>query len=347
MKSLYLVPLAATLIVPAGFAQQSAQPTSQTQTTSSTEAQNSPTTDQSAQKANDQYATGAPLQGQAKEGFWGHLNPFARKKWVARQMDPIRGRVNELDELTAKNAGAIKDVDARAQRGIQEANAAASQADQHAQAANSLAQQANQTAQDASTRANTVHQAVSNLDQYQPVTDAEIRFRPGQTKLGDQAKQALDQIADQLKGHSGYILQVQGFSATRGQAGIANSQAITQSVVRYLVEQHDVPLYRIYTVGLGNAVVKSASAAQQQTEQTANAKPAATQRFRGGKVEVALLKNGIADLQTAQNGAQNGQSPVGATQGYTGGAQNAMPQNDRGAQPATNNQQQNQNQNPR
>ena len=308
-RHLYAVPLAAALIVPAGFAQQqnnTPAPPSDNQT------QAAPV-DQTAEKANGQYATGAPLQGQSKEGFWGHLNPFARKKWVARQMDPIRGRVNELDELTAKNSSAIKDVDARATKGISEANAAASQADQHAQAANQLATQANTTAQDASTRVNSLHTAVQSIDQYQPVTDAEIRFRPGQTKLGEQSKQALDQIADQLKGHSGYILQVQGFSATRGQAGIANSQAITQAVVRYLVEQHDVPLYRIYTIGLGNAVVKSAADAQAQTQQTANAKPAKAERFRGGKVEVALLKNGIADLQTAQNG-QNAQSPVGGTQ---------------------------------
>ena len=327
-RQLFAVPLAAALIAPAGFAQQSGNsaPAADSQNqTSSQPAQ----TDSTAEKANSQYATGAPLQGQSKEGFWGHMNPFARKKWVARQMDPVRGRVNELDELTAKNSSAIKDVDARATKGIQEANAAASQADQHAQAANQLATQANTTAQDASTRVNTVHQAVASIDQYQPVTDAEIRFRPGQTKLGDQSKQALDQIADQLKGHSGYILQVQGFSASRGQAGIANSQAITQAVVRYLVEQHDVPLYRIYTIGLGNAVVKSAQQAQDQTQQTANAKPAKAERFRGGKVEVALLKNGISDLQTAQSG-QNAQSPVGATQSARPQQQQAMPQSDQG-----------------
>jgi outer membrane protein OmpA-like peptidoglycan-associated protein len=338
-RHLYMVPLAATLVVPAAFAQQNANAAQDNQNQAQNQAapaQQTQPVDPKAASANSQYATGSPLQGQSKEGFWGHLNPFARKKWVARQMDPVRGRVNELDELTAKNARDVKDVDARAQRGIQEANAAAQQADQHAQAANQIATQANQTAQDASTRMNSVHQAVSNIDQYQPVTDAEIRFKPGQNKLGDQAKQALDQIADQLKGHNGYILQVQGFSTTRGQAGIANSQAITQAVVRYLVEQHDVPLYRIYTVGLGDAVVKSASAAQEQTQQTENAKPATGKRIRGGRVEVALLKNGIADLQTAQSGSgQASQSPVGGTQqnNYTPAGQqnNALPQSDQGA----------------
>ncbi|HVT80658.1 MAG TPA: hypothetical protein VHM90_08370, partial [Phycisphaerae bacterium] len=46
---------------------------------------------------NTVYATGKPLQGDSKEGFWGHMNPFARKKWVRREVDPIRDRTNELD----------------------------------------------------------------------------------------------------------------------------------------------------------------------------------------------------------------------------------------------------------
>ena len=31
------------------------------------------------------------LQDQSKEGFWGHMNPFARKKWVNRQTAPDQG----------------------------------------------------------------------------------------------------------------------------------------------------------------------------------------------------------------------------------------------------------------
>ena len=95
------------------------------------------------------------------------MNPFARKKYVARQTEPIRDRVNELDELTASNTKAIKDVDSRAQQGIQMASAKAAEADQHATDAGNKAQAAQQTADQASTRLNTVEQVVTNLDQYQ------------------------------------------------------------------------------------------------------------------------------------------------------------------------------------
>ena len=82
-----------------------------------------------------------------KEGFWGRVYPFARKKWVKRQIDPINDRLSELDEVNAKNAQDIKDVDARAQAGIRKAQSAADAANQVAMAANTQAQNASSTAQ--------------------------------------------------------------------------------------------------------------------------------------------------------------------------------------------------------
>src|SRR6266702_4564693 len=79
---------------------------------------------------NSTYATGQPLPTKSNEGFWGHMNPFARKKWVNRQLDPVKGRLNELDQLTAKNSRDIKDVDGRAQAGIRNAQSTADQANQ-------------------------------------------------------------------------------------------------------------------------------------------------------------------------------------------------------------------------
>src|SRR5215469_1416472 len=49
--------------------------------------------DQSAAATQPGASGKAPLQPQTKEGFWGKLNPFARKKYVQRQTQPIRDRV--------------------------------------------------------------------------------------------------------------------------------------------------------------------------------------------------------------------------------------------------------------
>jgi len=228
-------------------------------------------------------ATGKPLQPPAREGFWGRVNPFARKSYVQRQTAPIRDRLNELDELTASNSKMIKDVDSRAQQGIQLASAKANEADQHAIDAGNKAQMAQQTATQANTRLSTVEQVVGNIDQYKASTQTEIRFRPGQTVLSANAKSALDDMATPLKSQRGYIIEVQGFSSGHGTTAIQTSQKMADSVVRYLVLNHDIPVYRIYVIGMGNAPVAS-------TDETGK------KHTSGGRVEISLLKNDLEQL---------------------------------------------------
>ena len=276
-RTLIALLLAGILVLPA-LAQQSSS--SQTQP-----AGQSASTDQAAAPKADNATGKTPLQPDTHEGFWGKLNPFARKKYVQRQTAPIRDRINELDELTAANGKMIKDVDSRAQQGIQLASAKANEADQHAIDAGNKATAAQQTAQSAHTRLNTVEQVVTNIDQYQASTQTEIRFKAGQSVLSKNAKEALDEMATPLKTQRGYIIEVQGFSAGHGQTAIANSQKMAESVVRYLVLNHEIPVYRIYLVGMGNAPTQAAA--------TGDAKP---KRLTGGRVEISLLKNNLEQL---------------------------------------------------
>lgn len=198
------------------------------------------------------YATGKPLESQSKEGFWGHLNPLARKKWVHRQIDPVKDRVNELDQLQSKNANDIRDVDSRATAGINKAQSAAQLADQHAMDAANRANAAQTTATTASNRATSLNTTVGNLDQYQEVSSAAVPFVSGRTTLGPKAKAELDDVATKLANEKGYIIEVQGYS----RSGVSTSQAMADSVVRYLVTEHQVPVYRIYKSGLGKNTAK-------------------------------------------------------------------------------------------
>jgi outer membrane protein OmpA-like peptidoglycan-associated protein len=281
-------------------AQTQAQPSQSDQNTQTQPSQTATAPSQNS----DQQTAGAsgkePLKYERHEGFWGHLNPFARKKYVARQLDPIRGRVNELDELTAKNAKQIADVDSRATEGIRNAMSKATDADAHAVDAGNRADQANQTAQQAHTRIASVEQTVNKLDQYEPVTQAEIRFRPGQAILSKNAKEALDEMASSLKSQKGYILEVQGFSPGSGVNAIENSREMAQMVVRYLVLNHEIPVYRIYTVGMGNAPLPNSDGK--------------LHRARGGRVEVNLMKNSLGTMASANpNAAAIQQAPSQST----------------------------------
>jgi outer membrane protein OmpA-like peptidoglycan-associated protein len=274
-RLLFALPLAAVLAFPA---------VAQTTSSSSTSDQNAPA---ATSTSTDSNATGkAPLAPPSREGFWGRVNPFARKNYVKRQTEPIRDRVNELDELTSQNGKAIKDTDSRAQAGIKLASDKADTADQHAVDAGNKATAAQQTAQQVTTRVQTVETVVGNIDQYKAENQTEILFRPGQTVLSKNAKDALDQMASGVKGQRGYIIEVQGFSSGKAQAAITNSQKMAESVVRYLVLNHEIPVYRIYLVGMGNAPAPS-------TDETAK-----TKRISGGRVEISLLKNDLEQLSS-------------------------------------------------
>jgi outer membrane protein OmpA-like peptidoglycan-associated protein len=294
---LIALPLAATLILPAA-AQTSTQNSNDQQNGQiSTGISNQPSSDpQAGSSSKDNLGPHQPLQPDTKEGFWGHLNPFARKKYVQRQMSPIRDRVNELDELTANNTRMLKDVDARATAGITAASNRAGEADQKAQLAGQHAQEANTTAQQASTRLQSVEQVVGNIDQYKSAGNAELKFRSGQTTLSKSSKEEIDQMVANLANQRGYVIQVQGFSPGRGQAAIQSSQTMAQAVARYLVIEHQIPVYRIFVVGMGNAPV---------TTDQGEAK-----KVRGGRVEVSVLKNGLDQLQQSASASAPAQGGV-------------------------------------
>jgi outer membrane protein OmpA-like peptidoglycan-associated protein len=241
----------------------------------------------SAQPVASADRTAPSSQPAANEDFWDGdnpslgallLHPFASKGYVRRHVQPIQDRINELDELTASNTKTIRDVDARAQQGIQLVSAKASLADEHAADAANKAQMAQQTATALDARLSKDETMVGNVDRYKSGPQTEIRFRPGQTALSKQAKDALDEIAAQLKNQHGYIIEIQGFSSAQGQAAVANSRKMADSVERYLVLNHEIPPYRIYVIGMGSA-------------------PAAD-RTSGTRVEISLLKNDLE--QTAK-----------------------------------------------
>jgi outer membrane protein OmpA-like peptidoglycan-associated protein len=239
------------------------------------------------------YATGKPLSGDSKEGFWGHMNPLARKKWVKRQTDPIKDQVNELDQLQAKNANDIKDVDARSQAGIKNAMNTANTADQHAQDAANRANAANTLASNASNRTDSLGNTVGNLDQYQTVSSTSVKFASGRTSLGPTGKSDLDALATTLAGEKGYIIEVQGYSRN----GVQTSQAMADSVARYLVTEHQVPVYRIYKTGLGKDT----------------AKPADGEQAIVNGVRVTLLHNSLATM--GSNSASNSTAPKASSSG--------------------------------
>ena len=59
-----------------------------------------------------------------------------------------------------------------------------------------------------------------------------------------------------MNGHQGYVIEVEAHAPGRGAVGIQNSERLAEAVDRYLVE-HDIPVYRVHAVALGNAPMEA------------------------------------------------------------------------------------------
>ena len=177
----------------------------------------------------------------------------ASKNYVRQRTTPLINKTNELDDLTAQNSKAIKDVDARAQAGIQEVQQKAAAVDQKAQAAGQQAQQAQTSADNAVTRVTSLQNTVANLDNYHVVTEASVHFAFNKDNLTKKAKDALDQLAQTVPNTKGYILTIEGGADSTGPKDYNYdlSQRRADSVIQYLASQHNIPAYKVYLIGLG------------------------------------------------------------------------------------------------
>ena len=274
--------LASAIAIPA-MGQQT-QPSDSSQSAPAATSQSSSsttTTTPGTQTTTTTSATATTPVQEEKEGFWGKMNPMARKKWVKKRIDPINDRLTELDQVNAKNASDIKDVDARAQAGIKHAQDSADQANQAATAAGDTAKKANDTAVAASGHVNSLNTTVNGLDTYKPISDVEVPFKGGNPVLSKDAKAQLDEMAKNLAGHTGYIIEIESHSPSAGATGIANSQRQAEAVKRYLVTEHDIPVYRMHAVALGNAKPATTDETAPKQRVTAN-------------VHIKLMENSLA-----------------------------------------------------
>ena len=175
------------------------------------------------------------------------------KNYVRQETTPLINKTNELDDLTAKNSRDIKDVDARAQAGIQSVQAKAAEVDQKAQSASQQAGEAQTLADNAVHRVDKLQNTVANLDNYHVVTETSVHFGFNKDNLTKKAQEALDQLATDVANAKGYIITVEGGTDSVGSQDYNYdlSERRADSVIQYLASQHSIPAHKVYLIGLG------------------------------------------------------------------------------------------------
>ena len=221
----------------------------------------------------------------------------ASKNYVRKESTPIINKVNELDDMTAKNSRDIKDVDARAQQGIQSVQAKAAEVDQKAQAAGKQADEAQNLANQAVNRVDSLQNTVANLDNYHVVSETSVHFAFNKDNLTSKARKALDQLASDIPNTKGYIIAVEGGADSVGNKdynyGLSERRA--DAVIQYLAQKYNVPAHKIFLIGLG----KDKPVASNRT---------AAGRAKNRRVDIRLMTN------TAENQQQQSSSPTAQVQ---------------------------------
>ncbi len=219
------------------------------------------------------------------------------KNYVRQQTTPLINKTNELDDLTAKNTNAIKDVDARAQAGIQQVQAKAAEVDQKALAAGQQAAQAQTLADNAVNRVDTLQNTVANLDNYHVVNETSVQFGFDKDNLTKSAKAALDELAAAVPNTKGYIIALEGGTDAIGNADYNYdlSERRANSVIQYLASKHSIPAHKIYVIGLGK-------------DKPVETNKTSAGRAKNRRVDVRLMTNSTEATPTAATPA----TPSGA-----------------------------------
>ena len=189
----------------------------------------------------------------------------------------VESRAAPLEDRASTTETKLSQVEQNAQR-------LSGQLDELAAVANTAkggARAAQETADQAVAGVNATNERISALDDYTPQTVLAVNFRTGSAVLSADSKTKLDELATKALNSKGYVLEVSGFTDTTG--SVARNRALSQrradNVIRYLVENHRIPLRRIvtpYGFGESNPVAENNSR---------------TGRAENRRVEVKLLVN--------------------------------------------------------
>jgi outer membrane protein OmpA-like peptidoglycan-associated protein len=188
----------------------------------------------------------------------------ASKKYVQDTTAPIQAKVDQVGDQTSKNGQQIQQtrtdltaningVDEKAQSGISAAKEQAMTAQNSAQSAMNKANDASTLAGQDSEEIRNLRQVVSNLDDYKQVADLTIPFAFNKYMLTEKDRADLDSMVANASSNKRYFIAVEGFTDSVGsrQYNESLSRKRADAVTEYLVAKHDIPIYRIHMIGLG------------------------------------------------------------------------------------------------
>ena len=191
----------------------------------------------------------------------------ATKKYVAQTVDPVRDKLDTVSSTTDKQGQQIsqqgtqlnqqgsdlKSLTQKEDSDIDAARTDISANKERSQAADARATDALKKSDQNTKDLGELRQLVANLDDYKPAGNTSIPFGFNKDALTADSKVELDKLATNAGTMKRYFIAVEGFTDTTGSAAYNNqlSRRRAENVMQYLVAKHDIPVYRIHMIGLG------------------------------------------------------------------------------------------------
>jgi OOP family OmpA-OmpF porin len=150
---------------------------------------------------------------------------------VEGRVGTAEGRIGEAEQNATRMSGQLDELAAVSNAAAGGAVAAQEQADRAVQGVN------------------VANDRINSLDDYTPAQSINISFKLRSAVLTPESKTSLDQVAEYAKNAKGFLIEVTGYAYESRDKNVNRqlSQQRAESVVRYLVENHQIPLRRILT----------------------------------------------------------------------------------------------------
>jgi len=154
-------------------------------------------------------------------------------------------RLTRTEENAQHISGQVSEVSTVANA----ARSSAKTAQETADTALESARQANEAASNAKAGVLAANDRIAALDDFEAKTSLIVNFQVGASAISSEAQAQLDKFAEEAKNEKGFVIEVAGFASADGDEASNRvlSQKRADAVIRYLAENHSIPLRRFIT----------------------------------------------------------------------------------------------------
>jgi OOP family OmpA-OmpF porin len=178
----------------------------------------------------------------------------ATKNYVKQSITPVDQKIDQVDKSSqSRDQSQVADIN-KTNQAIDETDKKLSATDEIAKTADTTSKGAMAKANQNTKDLNDLRTVIANIDDYKPAGQTVVHFAVAKDTLTKDEKAKLDEVATQVGGQARYFITVMGFTDQTGDKAFNDqlSRSRANQVISYLVGSHDIPVYRIHMVGLGD-----------------------------------------------------------------------------------------------